>query len=38
MNIISKLAAIATALQDIVALIPMVKTELTDLSTFLDTV
>ncbi len=38
MTVVQKLQAIATALQDIITLSPQVQTELTALSTFLDTV
>jgi hypothetical protein len=38
MNLIQKLTALATALQEIMSLSPQVQTELTSLSNFLDTV
>lgn len=38
MTLLQKLQAIATALTDILSLSPQVQTELTNLSSFLDTV
>ena len=38
MTLLAKLQAIATALTDILTLSPLVQTELTGLSSFLDTV